>query len=128
MSASKKHTSGSQKRVRRRSIQVFLTEEEYAAVMQQVDASGLSKSSYGRKALRGRAGERAQRRPSVDRVLLAHAIAELNKVGSNLNQIARVLNTYGVNDMTGMEVMAAVAETRAAVARMMALTERKGEG
>ena len=53
-------------------------------------------SSYGRASLLGKPGPRARRSPTLNAELLAHAVAQLNKVGSNLNQIARVLNAWPV--------------------------------
>jgi Bacterial mobilisation protein (MobC) len=48
----------------------------------------------------------------------------LNKVGSNLNQMARVLNAGGAT-ITAQECFAALAETRAAVARILEIVGRK---
>jgi hypothetical protein len=41
----------------------------------------------------GDAGPRAVRRPPVERAELARLLGELNKIGSNVNQIAKAIHT-----------------------------------
>ena len=82
--------SETRERVKRKTIR-FL-DEEYAAIDAKASAAGLSFGAYLRSCALGQAGPRAQRSPSTDRELVAKAIAELNKAGSNLNQIARAVN------------------------------------
>ena len=69
-----------------------------------------------------------EKRLSVDHELFKHALRELNKLGSNINQIARALNTYGVE--RGMDTnFAALAEVRSAIALMRgALRGKDGDG
>ena len=55
--------------------------------------AGLSVASFLRASALGDAGPRARRAPTVEKELLGAAIAALNKVGSNVNQIARALNS-----------------------------------
>ena len=83
---------GSQKRQRFKSVNVGLTLEERRSVEERANRAGLSLAAYGRACLLGDVGPRARRAPPVNRQLLSQATAELNKVGSNINQIARVLN------------------------------------
>ena len=71
---------------------VWLTEAENAALEARAAASGLSVASYLRAAALGEAGPRARRRPTIEKELLGTAIAELNRVGNNVNQIARMGN------------------------------------
>jgi hypothetical protein len=59
---------------------------------------------------------RATRRPSIERTALAHLLAQLGKCGSNLNQIARGLNSGG--DVPS-DIPAALADFRAACAAIM---------
>ena len=115
MSARKPKASGSQKRVRGKHWSVAMSDSEYAAALAKVEASGLSISAYTRQLLLGVAGERSRQRLSVDQALFKHALRELNKIGSNVNQIARVLNTYGI-DGAREENFAALAEVRSAIA------------
>jgi hypothetical protein len=55
---------------------------------------------------------------------LARATAALNKVGSNLNQIAHVLNAGGTSLML-QECLAALDETRAAAAAIREIVGRR---
>jgi len=61
-------------------------------VQLRAEKAGLSTAAYMRACALGDAGPRARRSPTLNRELAAHAIAELNKAGSNLNQIAHALN------------------------------------
>ena len=58
--------------------------------------------------------------------LLAHAVAQLNKAGSNLNQIARILNAGQAAG--SREAFEALADTRAAVVRILDIVGRKDRG
>jgi hypothetical protein len=69
------------------------TKGELARVNQKAADAGLARGSYIRAAALGDAGPRARRSPTVEKELLGAAIAAMNKVGSNLNQIARAINT-----------------------------------
>jgi Mobilization protein NikA len=116
-------SSGSQKRQRQHTVQVVLSDEEFADVAQKAQACGLSLSSFGRASMLGTPGPRAQRAPHVNAVELAKATAALNKVGSLLNQMAHVLNAGG--SIVAHECFAALAETRAALARILEIVGRK---
>jgi Mobilization protein NikA len=109
--------SGSQKRRRKRPLQIPLTDAEWDALMQKVEPTGLSAASYGRASVLGSPGPRAQRRPPADAVAIAKATAALNKVGSNLNQIAHVLNAGGAIGLAGQysSTLAIVREAAAAI-------------
>jgi hypothetical protein len=113
--------SGSQKRQRHRTIGVSVTPEEHAALAAKASAAGLSQAAYLRACGLGSPGPRAKRSPSVNAELLALAIAQLNKIGSNLNQIARVLNMHGPSAIAN-ENFAAQAETRTAVLHILDIT------
>ena len=65
---------------------------EFDDVESRAGEAGLSNAAYLRACALGNAGPRARRSPTVERQLAAQAIAELNKAGSNLNQIARAVN------------------------------------
>lgn len=118
--------SGSQRRERTQIWQIAMTPEEYAIAAEKARGAGLSKSSYGRAVLLGSAGPRAKHSPPVNAELFALAIAQLNKAGSNLNQLVRVLNMYGISALVN-ENFAALAETRAAVASIREIVRRKGQ-
>lgn len=115
--------SGSQKRARVQSWQIALTPEEFAIVKQKAADAGLSASSYGRSLMLGDPGARARRTPTVNAEAIARATAALNKVGSNLNQVAHVLNA-GKAPAAG-EVETAIAEVREILDLFRAVAGRK---
>ena len=84
--------SGSEKRQRLHVAQLRLDDAEQAKLDERASASGLSTGAYLRAAALGGAGVRAKPRASVDRLLLARANADLNRVGNNINQIAHAMN------------------------------------
>ena len=72
---------------------VWLTTSEEILLQAKAAEAGLSVASFLRASALGDAGPRARRAPTIEKELLGAAIAELNKVGSNVNQIARALNS-----------------------------------
>lgn len=115
--------SGSEKRQRGAPVSVRLSDAERAAVKAKAAAAGLSMGSYLRLAGLGDVGMRARRAPTVNAELLAQAVAALNKVGSNLNQVAHTLNAGRAAGSA--EALQTLQETRAAVLQILALTGRK---
>ncbi|MEX2206682.1 MAG: plasmid mobilization relaxosome protein MobC [Myxococcota bacterium] len=85
--------SGSEKRRRMRTIAIRCTDSEYAVIHAKASSAGLFAAGYLRAVALGAPGPRALRRPPVDRRELARLLGELGRVGNNLNQIARALNT-----------------------------------
>jgi hypothetical protein len=69
-----------------------LSDGELARLQGRAAEAGLSVSSYLRASALGDAGPRARRAPTIEKEALGAAIAELNRVGNNVNQIARALN------------------------------------
>jgi hypothetical protein len=114
---------GSQKRQRVKSLQIALTPEEFTVARERASAAGLSPSSYGRTLLLGAPGPRARRSPPLNAELLAHAVAQLNKAGRNLNQIARILNTGQA--VGSREAVDALKDTRAAVVQILDIVGRR---
>lgn len=102
--------SGSEKRQRSAPVSVRFLDDERAIAKARAAEAGLSLASYLRAAGIGDPGIRAQRAPTVNAEAIAHATAALNKVGSNLNQIARVLNAGQAAGSA--ETLQAVAEVR----------------
>jgi hypothetical protein len=115
--------SGSQKRQRQRKIGVACDAADFIVIDHKARAAGLSLASYLRACALGAPGPRAQRAPTVNAEALAHATAALNKVGSNLNQIARSLNA--ATPIAANECHAALADVRAAVVRILDIVGRK---
>lgn len=87
-----RNTPRSEARQRAARVTVRFLPDEHAELEARAASAGLSPSAYLRACALGDAGPRARRSPTVERSLAAHAIAELNKAGSNLNQIARAVN------------------------------------
>ena len=83
---------GSQQRQRQQGVRAAVTPEEYAAIEGRARAAGLSTAAYLRASALGDSGPRAQRRAPVELQQFGKAIAELNKIGSNVNQIAHAAN------------------------------------
>lgn len=117
--------SGSNKRQRNTgAVLVRLLPDERAAVEEKAREVGLSLASFLRACGLGTPGPRAKRSAPVNAEALARATAALNKVGSNLNQIAHGLNAGGFS-LTAQECFAALAETRAAAAAIRDIVRRK---
>jgi hypothetical protein len=91
--------SGSEKRQRGAPVSVRFLPDERTVVQEKARAAGLSVASFLRASGLGAPGPRAQRTPTINAEALARATAALNKVGSNLNQIAHVLNAGGAIGM-----------------------------
>jgi multidrug resistance efflux pump len=90
--AEKRTRPRSETRQREKRITVRFLDTEYEVLTARADETGLTPGTYVRTCALGSAGPRARRSPTIDRELAAQAIAELNKAGSNLNQIAHALN------------------------------------
>lgn len=107
--------SGSEKRKRAQALTIRFNDTEHAELLRRADAVGLTPASFVRSAVIDVAPPRAARTPPVDRQLVAQVLAQLGKVGSNVNQIAHALNAG--RPMSSPEVeqaMAAVLDMRAA--------------
>ena len=116
--------SGSEKRQRAKgAVLVRLLPDERIAVEARAREVGLSNAGFLRACGLGTPGPRAKRRPPVNAEALGRATAALNKVGSNLNQIAHILNAGG--SLTVQECFAALAETRAAAAAIREIVGRR---
>ena len=98
---------------RRRTIGVRVTEAEAAELRERAQAERLSMGAY----LRRRAlGQRV--RSAVERRLGAAELRELNRIGVNLNQMARALNSGAVSSPA--ETQASVERVGELVAKLLA--------
>ncbi len=68
---------------------------EYDAITAKASAAGHNTGTWLRILATGSAGPRAVRRPPLEREELARLLGEIGKLGSNVNQIAREVNTTG---------------------------------
>lgn len=82
----------SEQRQRGRIANFRVTEKEYQQIEELADREGLTFGSYLRTRALATPTTRATRRPTVAVKLLGGLLAQIGKIGSNLNQIARQLN------------------------------------
>jgi Bacterial mobilisation protein (MobC) len=75
--------------------------EELAELQRRAGEAGYTVGAYCRACALGDAGPRARRRVTVDRELIARNTAQLNHIGSNLNQMARALNQIAIEEGNG---------------------------
>ena len=74
-------------------IAIRCTAKDHAAIDKEASKAGLSLSAYLRTLALGAPGPRAVRRPPVERTELARLLGHIGKLGSNVNQIAKAVNT-----------------------------------
>jgi hypothetical protein len=85
-------TSGSERRRRRLRLSIRFSEHEFSGLATLARRAGYTLSSYARLILLGTKPLRSARRPPIETELLARTLGQLGKIGSNINQIAHVLN------------------------------------
>lgn len=115
----------SEKRKRGYAIGVRCNAAEFVVIDEKARDAGLSRGSYIRAVVLGTPGPRAKRSAPVNAEALARATAALNKVGSNLNQIAHALNSGQAAG--SRETIDSLAEVRAAAAAIREITGRKNQ-
>lgn len=98
----KKKAHGSNKRQRLKGVRAAVTPAEYSAIEERARQAGLSTGAYLRACALGDSGPRAKRAPPINRELLSEALASLNRVGNNINQIAKHLNNGNHPDRAAM--------------------------
>ncbi len=85
--------SGSETRRPSKLVHVRYPLDEHAELEKQAAGLGLTVSAFVRQRTNGITPERGKaRRPSLQNQLAAQHLAQLGKIGSNLNQIARAAN------------------------------------
>jgi uncharacterized protein (DUF1778 family) len=114
--------SGSATRKRRDRIDFRVSEAERDALEAAAERVALSLGSYIRACTLAAPQTRAQRRPTIERELMAKAVAMLGRAIGSLHQIAKHLNFGDVE--YAADIPAAVAEARAAIAATMAAAGR----
>jgi hypothetical protein len=116
--------SGSQKRRRNRHIDVCCDDSEFLIIDEKARTAGMSNASYLRTLALGSPGPRARRAPTVNAEVLAHATAALNRVGGNLNQLMRALNS-GRASVAAHECFDVLRAVRAAVTEILEIVGRR---
>ena len=82
----------SDKRQRTETLFARVTPDEKSAFVARADRAGMASAAFMRALALGDAGPRARRRRPIEHQALVQALAALNRVGNNLNQIARNTN------------------------------------
>jgi hypothetical protein len=116
--------SGSEKRQRVLKVDTRWDNLEHASLAAAAQAAELTKGGYIRALVLGCPGPRSQRAPSINAQALAQATAALHKVGSNLNQIARVLNAAGAH-VTAQQHHETLTLLRAVLSAMLQVAGRE---
>lgn len=120
--------SGTGKRKRTKGVFVRLTEEELAAVSGKADRAGYPLATLFRQAALGEPGPRARRRPPADHKALRQLLGECGRIGNNINQIARHLNTGDQPVIPELqEALRAYHDIRTAIMRALAMSTFGGE-
>lgn len=108
--------SGSDKRQRNKRINFRVFDDEFNEIAAKVDRSGLTFGAFMRAAALGNPGPRAQRRPPADHRALRQILGEIGRIGNNINQIARAINSGdGPNVPELREALAAYIKIRNAI-------------
>lgn len=108
--------SGTDKRQRTAQILVRLTTEELGALEAKANRAGYTRAAFARAALVGDPGLRARRLPPADHVALRRVLADLGRIGNNLNQLARGMNMGEVPEVPELRDAAkALLEARDAI-------------
>lgn len=104
---------------RRRRIYVRVTENELTRIRSRACKAGMSISAYTSMKTLGD----QEARPTVDLDIaeLRKAFADLKHAGSNLNQCARALNTFGADEDSAANTDRAVRRVSAAADNICAL-------
>ena len=119
--------SGSEKRQRDKVLRIRCLQEEFKAIVAKADKAGFSTGAFARACLLDDPGPRAQRRPPADHVVLRQILGHVGRIGNNINQIARALNTGGVvSDAELHEALTAYLDIRDAIFK--ALGKNPGPG
>lgn len=88
----KRRRSGSERRQKGRLIPFRVSEAEGQELDALATRAGLTRGSYIRSRVLATPTTRAIRRPVVEVQVLTKLLAELGRVGSNINQLARRVN------------------------------------
>ena len=91
----KSNRSGSEKRSRKHQLSVRFNDAEHTELVRRADAVGITVPAYLRMQAVDATPPRASRKPSVNTQQVAQLLAQIGKIGSNVNQIAHQMNAGG---------------------------------
>jgi len=119
--------AGSDRRQRGKIQPVRCTLDEFNAIAAKADQAGLSTAAFMRAAALGDAGPRAQRRPPADHKALRQILGHIGRIGNNINQIARALNTEDRAKLTDLpDALRAYLDIRNAIFEALGKTPGPG--
>jgi len=75
-------------------IAIRCTTKQHTAIKERAAVAGLSVGAYLRALAVGHPGPRSVHRPHPGDIQLARLLGHIGKLGSNVNQIAKIANTY----------------------------------
>jgi len=117
--------SGSEKRQRGRLQAIRFNDAELAALHAAAERAGLTVGAYIRQTVLGAPPPRQSRRPPVEKEALARILAQVGKIGSNVNQLAHHANAGSIPDSTELQdALLAVLEMRDALVRALGVHDR----
>jgi len=105
--------TGTETRKRSRVVGIRMTDAEYERTEADAAKDGLTLASYGRLKMVSEPQTRTRRRPRADVAALSKACGELNRIGGNINQIARAVNLG--EQPCGADITQAMAELHEAL-------------
>lgn len=120
----KPRRSGSERRQKGRLIPFRVSEAEGQELDALAARAGLTRGSYIRSRVLAAPTTRAIRRPVVEVQVLSKLLAELHKIGSNINQTARRVN-MGDTPLSG-EIASTLAACRQVARQVTDLLNRNG--
>ena len=105
-------------------INVRMTEEERAAIVARSSSFCIAPSTFMREAAL-RIGEKPVR--VADEAILRQTLTEMKRQGNNLNQVARAVNRYGIDEQTARELSEAVCLVARAASELSDLLSKTKE-
>jgi hypothetical protein len=113
----------SETRHRQRQLTIRLDADEWRMLQTRAEQAGVSLAGYSRAVLLSAKPLRASRKPSVDTVQLAQTLAQLGKIGGNINQLAKLAHLGGWPDRADLAAAsAAVRQSCDAILRALGFT------
>ncbi len=95
---------------------IRLSDDERSEIVRRADAAGLSIGGYWKSVVLNAPPPRRSRRAPADHAELAKLLAHLGKLSSNVNQLARQINTEGSVDLPELvDALADIAIMRNAI-------------
>lgn len=99
---------------------IRLTESERSAMQRRANDAGLSIGGYWKSVVFNTTPPRRSNRPSIDQQALAKLLPQLGWLGSNVNQIAKRINTSGEYSPVDINnAVSDIAEIRSAIMKAL---------